>query len=101
MTSDVDWLMSKFGTNFARNLKFHIRMTILFQLRDSVTPVLHTAQLSLNIMDNIFYDDCFRFCYNYNFKYYWGMFEIPDIFGGNLSGKVFLGYRADAGVQPM
>ena len=38
MTSAVDWLISKFGTNFARNSKFHIRMTILCQLRDSVTP---------------------------------------------------------------
>ena len=40
MTSAVDWLMSKVGTNFARNSKFHIRMTILCQLRDSVTPAL-------------------------------------------------------------
>ena len=40
MTSAVDWLMSKFGTKFARNSKFHIRMTILCQLRDSVTPAL-------------------------------------------------------------
>ena len=29
MTSAVDWLISKFGTNFARNSKFHIRITIL------------------------------------------------------------------------
>ena len=40
MISAVDWLMSKFGTDFARNSKFHIRMTILCQLRDSVTPAL-------------------------------------------------------------
>ena len=40
MTSAVDWLMSKFGINFARNSKFHIRMTILWQLRDSVTLAL-------------------------------------------------------------
>ena len=40
MTSAVDWLMSKFGTNFARNSKFHIRMTVLCELRDSVTPAL-------------------------------------------------------------
>ena len=38
MTSVVDWLRSKFGTNFAQKSKFHIRMTILCQLRDSVTP---------------------------------------------------------------
>ena len=43
MTSAVDWLMSKFGTNFDRNSKFHIRMTILFQLRDSVTPAIANA----------------------------------------------------------
>ena len=40
MTSAVDWLMSKFGTNFTRNSKFHIGMTILCQLRDCVTPAL-------------------------------------------------------------
>ena len=40
MTSAVDWLISKFGTNFARNSKFHIRMTILCQFRDSVKPAL-------------------------------------------------------------
>ena len=40
MTSADDWLISKFGTNFARNSKFHIRMTILCQLRDSVAPAL-------------------------------------------------------------
>ena len=40
MTSAVDWLMSKFGTNFARNSKIYIRMTFLCQLRDSVTPAL-------------------------------------------------------------
>ena len=40
MTSVVDWLISKFETNFARNSKFHIRMTILCQLWDSVTPAL-------------------------------------------------------------
>ena len=40
MTYAVDWLMSKFGTNFARNSKFNIRMTISCQLRDSVTPAL-------------------------------------------------------------
>ena len=37
MLSAVDLLMPKFGTNFAQNLKFHIRMTILCQHRDSVT----------------------------------------------------------------
>ena len=40
MNSAVDWQMSKFGATFARNSKFHIRMTILCQLRDSVTPAL-------------------------------------------------------------
>ena len=40
ITSAVDWLMSKFGTNFARNSKLHMRMTILCQLRDSVTPAI-------------------------------------------------------------
>ena len=40
MPSAVDWLMAKFGTNFARNSKVHILMTILCQLRDSVTPAL-------------------------------------------------------------
>ena len=45
MTSAVDWLMSKFGTNLARNSKFHIRMTILCQLRDSVTPALRKLNI--------------------------------------------------------
>ena len=40
MTSAVEWLMSKFLTNFTRNSKFHIRMTILCQLRDSVKLAL-------------------------------------------------------------
>ena len=40
MPSAVDLLMSMFGTNFTRNSKFHIRMTTLCQLRDSVTPAL-------------------------------------------------------------
>ena len=42
MTSAVDWLISMFRTNFPRNSKFRIRMTILCQLRDSVTPALKT-----------------------------------------------------------
>ena len=48
MISAVDWLISKFGTNIARNSKFHIRMTILCQLRDSVTPALMTSQIDVN-----------------------------------------------------
>ena len=46
MTSAVDWLISKFRTNFARNSNFHIRMTILCQLRDSVTPALRKSARS-------------------------------------------------------
>ena len=49
MTSAVDWLMSKFGTNFARNSKFHIRMTILCQLRDSVTPALSITHMFVGL----------------------------------------------------
>ena len=52
MTSAVDWLMSKFGTNFARNSKFHIRMTILCQLRDSVTLAIKTLELRENSLKN-------------------------------------------------
>ena len=51
MTSAVDWLMSKFGTNFARNSKFHIRMTILCQLRDSVTPALENESKCMIISE--------------------------------------------------
>ena len=46
MTSAVDWLISKFKTNFARNSKFHIRMTILCQLWDTMTPALRKLHRS-------------------------------------------------------
>ena len=51
ITSAVDWLISKLGTNFGRNSKFHIRMAILCQLRDSVTPALerHMDHLAYSI----------------------------------------------------
>ena len=42
---------------------------------------------------------CFRFCNN--FKYFWDMLEIPDFLGVTCQAKYFLGYRADAGAQPM
>ena len=38
--SAIDWLLTKFGATFARNSKFHIRVAICFQIRDSVTPAL-------------------------------------------------------------
>ena len=50
MTSAVDWLMSKL--NFARNSKFHIRMTILYQLRDSVTLAMKTLELREKSLKN-------------------------------------------------
>ena len=40
LASAVDCLLTKFGANFARNWKFHIRMAILCQFRDSVTPAV-------------------------------------------------------------
>ena len=54
MTSAVDWLISKFGTNFARNSNFHIRMTILCQLRDSVTPALEMCSHCILSICNIY-----------------------------------------------
>ena len=35
--SAIDWLLTAFGATFARNSKFHIRVAICFQIRDSVT----------------------------------------------------------------
>ena len=52
MTSAVDWLKSKFGTNFVRNSELHIRMTILCQLRDSVTPAVTKFENVILIMLN-------------------------------------------------
>ena len=40
IASAVDWLATKFGAIFARNSKFHIRVAIWCQVRDSVTPAL-------------------------------------------------------------
>lgn len=40
LASAVDWLLTKFGAIFVRNSKFHIRMAIWCQFRDSVTPAL-------------------------------------------------------------
>ena len=63
MTSAVDRLMSKFGTNFAQNSNFHICMTILCQLRDSVTPALRKAfevvdrEILLNKLKSHKFDD--------------------------------------------
>ena len=40
LASAVHWLLTKFGAIFVRNSKFHIRMAIWCQFRDSVTPAL-------------------------------------------------------------
>lgn len=36
--SATDWLLTKIGATFARNSKIHIRVSIYFQIRESVTP---------------------------------------------------------------
>ena len=38
LASPVHWLLTKFGAIFAGNSKFHIRMAIWCQFRNSVTP---------------------------------------------------------------
>ena len=43
MASAVDWLATKFGAIFAQNSKFHIRVAIWCQVRDSVTPALQNS----------------------------------------------------------
>jgi hypothetical protein len=45
LASAVHWLLTKSGAIFARNSKFHIRMAIWCQFRDSVTPALKKTLL--------------------------------------------------------
>ena len=55
LASAVNWLSTKLETDSARNSKFHVRVAIANQYRDSVTPALEKLEKIIDEEKNVLF----------------------------------------------